>query len=114
MLEVQLAVSPSEVPADALDQLRVHAVVVNRGSETVDTQLVASTLLVDGKRNFPWSMAIANGARDAREHALPPGERVKAERVLGPALVSEPGEHEVVLEVGGVRSLPARVVVDPL
>jgi hypothetical protein len=111
MLEVRLAVSPSEVAEDALDQLRVHAVVVNRGEEPVDTQLVSSTLLVDGKRNFPWSMSIANGARDAREHALPPGERVVAERVLGPALVSEPGEHEVVLEVGGVRSAPALVIV---
>lgn len=114
MIEVRLAVSPSEVAADAVDQLRVHAEVINRGEETVDTQLVASALYVDGQRNFPWGMAIANGARDAREHALPPGERVSADRVLGRALVSEPGEHEVVLEVAGVRSPPAKVTVTPL
>ncbi len=114
MIEVRLAVSPSEVAADELDRLRVHAVVVNRGEQTVDTQLGASTLLVDGQRNFPWGMAIANGARDAREHAQPPGERVSSDRVLGRALVSEPGEHEVVLEVAGVRSPPAKVTISPL
>ena len=110
-LEVQVAVSPDHVGTGDLDGLTVHAVVVNRSDESVDTQLFRSTLLVDGERNQSWGLAIGNGARDAKERALPPGERVIARRVMGRALVSAPGEHEVVLEVRGVRSPPATVVI---
>src|SRR4051794_10521882 len=112
-LEVQLAISPDQVAPDGVDGLRVHAILINRGDEPVDTQLVASRLFVDGEPNLSWGLAIGNGARDGRERSLPPGERVIAERVMGRSLVSEPGEHEVVLEVLGVRSPPATVVVAP-
>jgi hypothetical protein len=110
-LEVQVAVSPDRVGTEDLEGLTVHAVVVNRGNEPVDTELFRSTLLVDGRRNPSWGFAIGNGARDVKERSLPPGERVIAKRVMGRGLVSAPGEHEVVLEVRGVRSPPATVVI---
>lgn len=110
-LRVELTVRPEHVTAESLASLTVEATVTNDGDETLDTRLASSTLLVDGRASQPWSLAIANGARDAWESALPPGESVRAARVMGEDLVRDPGEHELVLEVNGVRSAPAHLVV---
>lgn len=112
-LHVVLTVTPGRVTAASLDSLTVWVSVANEDTETIDLQLVSSTLLVDGRRSMFWNVAIGNGARDARESALPPGESVQAARVMGDGLVREPGEHEVVIEVCGVRSAPAHVVIEP-
>src|SRR5919201_3919108 len=88
---------PERVTPDTPDSLTVEVTVRNDDTETIDTQLPSSTMLVDGKPLLSWNNAIGNGARDVRASALPPGETVRAKRVLGPALVREPGEHEAVL-----------------
>ena len=112
-LDVDLAVTPERVTRATLDGLTVEVSVTNEDAETIDTQLPSSTMLVDGEPLMSWNIAIGNGARDVRESALPPGETVRAARVMGDALVRDPGEHEVVLEVLGVQSDPAHVVVEP-
>jgi hypothetical protein len=111
-LLVDLSVTPERVTQESLDSLRVDVSITNEGSETIDTQLPSSTLLVDGRPSSSWNLAIGNGARDARESALPPGQTVQAARIMGDDLVRDPGEHEILLEVRGVPSAPARVVVD--
>lgn len=111
-LHVDLAVTPERVTPETLDSLRVGVTVTNEDSETIDTQLPLSTLLVDGRPSQPWSLAISNGARDERESALPPGESVDAARIMGEDLVRDPGDHELVLEVRGVRSEPVHVLVE--
>jgi len=111
-LSIQLTVTPEHVTEADLDELTVRVRVANDGDRTVDLQLPSSTLTVDGEELQAWNLAIGNGARDARESALPPGDSIEAARVLGRWLVDEPGDHEVVIEVLGVRSEPAYVHVD--
>ena len=110
-LHVSLEVTPEHVSPEELDELTVRVSVENGGEETVDLQLPSSTLTVDGRPLQAWNLAIGNGARDARESALPPGDSIAATRVLGGSLVNEPGEHEIAIEVCGVRSDPVRVTV---
>jgi hypothetical protein len=112
-LRVRLTVTPDRVDAGSLDALTVRVRVENEDDRTLDLQLPASRLSVDGRYLQAWNLAIGNGARDARESALPPGGSVEAARVLGRSLVDAPGEHEVSIEVLGVRSEPVRVVVEP-
>jgi hypothetical protein len=112
-LHIDLAVTPERLTTAALDSLTVEVSVTNEGAETIDLQLPSSTLLVDGKRSLSWNVAIGNSPRDAREYALPPGDSITAARVMGEGLVREPGDHEFVLEVRGVRSAPAHVSIEP-
>lgn len=111
-LRVSLAVVPAHVTQDTVDELTVRVRVENDGDAAVDLQLPGSTLSVDGRPLQVWNLAIGNGARDARESALPPGDAVEAARVLGRSLVHEPGDHEISIEVLGVRSEPVHVRVD--
>ena len=112
-LRLRLTVTPDRVGEDALGELTVRVRVENEDDRTLDLQLPASRLSVDGHLLQAWNLAIGNGARDARESALPPGDAIEAARVLGRSLVDAPGEHEVSIEVLGVRSEPVRVVVEP-
>ena len=88
--------------------LSVEAEVTNLGQDVVDPGLAGSTLLVDGERSVSWNVAVGNGAREAKASALPPGESVSVRRVME-GLVRGPGDHELVLEVAGVRSAPVTV-----
>ncbi len=112
-LRVDLDVTPERVTTRSLDSLTVQVSVTNEDTETIDLQLPSSTLLVDGVPSRSWNIAIGNGAREARESALPPGDSIQVARVMGDGLVREPGDHEAVLEVRGVPSPPAHVVIEP-
>jgi hypothetical protein len=114
VLRVSLTVTPDRVDQASIDELTVRVRVENDDRHTLDLQLPASRLSVDGKRLQAWNLAIGNGARDARESALAPGEAIEAARVLGRSLVEAPGAHDVSIEVLGVRSEPVRVVVEPV
>jgi hypothetical protein len=108
MLEVELTVTPTRVSNDAV--LDVRGAVRNVGQSEVDTEVWASTLLVNEEPSGTWAWAIANGFRDEREFALAPGERYAFGRMLpSSSLFRKPGEYELVLEVGGSRSLVVSV-----
>jgi hypothetical protein len=111
-LRVEPTVKPERVSPGELESLTVDLTVTNEDDETVDLQLSSSTMLVDGERSLSWNIAIANGAREARESALPPGDSITVSRVMGSGLVRDAGDHEIVVEVRGVRSPPAHVVVE--
>jgi hypothetical protein len=107
-LAVDLSVTPTRVTAE--DTLDIEGAVHNRGPETVDPQVAASRLLVDGEPADVWGMAIANGLGDEREAGLPPGERVAFRRELpAGSVVPGPGRHRLVLVVRGTRSGPVVV-----
>ena|SRR5436190_23014158 len=112
-LRVEPTIKPQRVTPGDLESLTVELSVTNESDETIDLQLPSSTLLVDGERSLSWNIAIANGAREARESALPSGDSITVSRVMGGGLVRDPGDHEIVVEVRGVRSPPVHVVVEP-
>jgi hypothetical protein len=109
-VRLELSTTPDRIGPG--EELTIALAAVNEGSETVDPGVRVSQLLIDGRPSMTWSMAIGNGLGDAREHALPPGERVQASRRFGSALFGSPGEHELVAEAAGVRSNPTTVTVD--
>jgi hypothetical protein len=113
-IRVELIAEPAALTEQTLPTLTIRGIVTNLGSHTVDTQGYASELLVDDQPSMAWSMAIGNGARDARERALPPGERVELKRVMGSGLFKEPGDHTLVLRVRGVASNPVKVHLAPI
>jgi hypothetical protein len=110
-VSVRLEVSATPDRIGPEDQVTIRVAAVNEGSDTIDPQVRASRLLIDGQPSMTWSLAISNGAGDMRETALPPGERVEAARQFGASLFRSPGEHELVAEAGGVRSDPATITV---
>jgi hypothetical protein len=110
-IDVALDVEPTTVSQATLDELTVRGVITNHGDAAIDTQLIASELLINGQPSFAWGLAIGNGYRDMRETALPPGEQVDFSRVLGKSLVHAPGDYEIVLRVLGVDSGPVQIHV---
>src|SRR5215203_5195906 len=110
-LRVELEVDPAEVTPETADIVTVNGAVTNLGDAPIDTRVRYSQLRVNGEPLPSWRLAIGNGARDEREYALPPGERVEFSRVMGSGLLRGPGEYDVVLDVLGVQSRPARVTL---
>lgn len=109
MLTVELSVAPKQVGKDA--QLDIRGAVRNNGSSPIDTRIWNSTLLVDGIPCEHWAWAIANGIRDEREFALPPGEQVVFRRLLPvTSVLLKPGHHDLVLVVRDVSSPRVTVV----
>jgi hypothetical protein len=103
MLVVRLFVEPATVSGDS--ELSIRGDVLNSGVAEVDTRTHASVLLVDGEPAENWPLAIGNGIRDARELALPPGERIEFERRLpASSVLRRQGSHELILMVEGFRS----------
>lgn len=49
---------------------------VNDGNKTVDPHIGDSKLLINGKEYKDWAFTIANGPRDDRWNALPPGDNL--------------------------------------
>jgi len=111
-IHVELVVRPTRVSPESLAGLTATIAVTNAEDDVIDPGIRQSSLIVDGTPSFGWSFAIGNGAGTAREHALPPGERVEVARTLDPGLFDEPGEHVLVAEVAGQRSQPVRITVD--
>ena len=107
-IAVELSVEPAKVTGGA--ELDIRGAVRNLGTEVVDTRVHASRLLVNGEPSDTWSWAIANGIRDERELALPPGEQVRFQRKLpASSVLRRPGRYELVLDVLGVKSNPVMV-----
>jgi hypothetical protein len=107
MLNIELKIMPVHLSEG--DSLTITGVVENTGTSTIDTQIWQSKLLIDSAKVELWSLAIANGLRDEREFALPPGERVEFSRVLPASILPGSGRHELILEVQGIQSTPVTV-----
>jgi hypothetical protein len=112
-LRVQPTVKPERVTPEELESLTVELSVTNEDDETIDLQVPSSSSSSTVSDRCHGTFAIANGAREARESALPPGDSITVSRMMGSGLVRDPGDHEVAVEVRKVRSPPAHVVVAP-
>lgn len=109
---VSLIVELDASPACALfdSRLEIRGTVHNITAAVIDTDIIRSTLLVNGAASDGWSWAIANGLRDGREFALPPGEKVEFRRTFpSSSILPGPGRYELVLLVLGIRSTPVTI-----
>jgi RNA polymerase sigma factor (sigma-70 family) len=62
---------------------QINFTVVNDGNKTIDPEIGASELLVNGKPVKDWAFIIANGPRDDRWKALPAGDCLEFGSGLG-------------------------------
>jgi hypothetical protein len=85
-------------------KVAIEGVVKNVSPAVIDTKVVDSKLLVDGKPLESWPLAIGNGPRDGREFKLSPGDKVEFSRHFEPKDIAPPGKHTFVLVVRDVRS----------
>ena len=88
-LRVEVDAVPAQLTPKTLATLTIRGMVTNLGTRPVDIQSYSSDLLVDGAPSMAWSMAIGNGPRDQKEEALPPGDLVVFQRVMGGALFDQ-------------------------
>src|SRR5260370_39280226 len=63
--------------------LQVDFALVNEGKKVVDPEIRSSHLFVNGKELKDWDFIIANGLRDDRFTALPPGDHLSFGYDLG-------------------------------
>lgn len=74
-ISVSHPVFDAEVASE--DPFLLHLALVNDGEKTIDPELAASQLIVNGKEvGDDWSRTIGNGLRDDRFEALPPGDHL--------------------------------------
>lgn len=80
----------------------IHFYLVNDGEKLIDPRVEASQLFINGKeckgRNAPygldWPFTVANGLRDNRWHALPPGDYLGFGYAMG-GHFKEPGIYHI-------------------
>ena len=83
--------------------LSIHFTLVNDGGETLDPQLTASNIIINGKELKETGFILGNGPRDARWNALPPGESLRFNYALG-EYFKEPGIYEVAWKGKGFEA----------
>ena len=111
-INIQLVAEPLEFSMSQRASFRIGFKAKNVGSQAIDPNLYAASLLVEGKPNLAWNLAIQNGPRDEAWRNLEPGETVSASWPLGEAMFPDPGEYEIVLRSGAQES-PVHVRVVP-
>mgnify|MGYP001180917126 CR=1 FL=1 len=110
MVELHLTAEPLAFAYADRRQFTIRMTAVNQGDALVDPALDSVTLLVNEVESTAWNLAVANGRRDDKWFALPPGEAVSMSwSSLGASLFPAPGEYTLVF-VYGERRLPALVV----
>jgi hypothetical protein len=111
-LEIKLVAEPTTLAMADRASFQVGFEAQNRGAAAIDPQLHDAVLTANGARVYAWDLAIQNGARDASWTQLPPGQAIAMAWPLGEAMFEQPGTYELVLTLGGQRSV-ARVEVTP-
>lgn len=107
-VELQL---PATVATAQLGEMMIAFTVRNLGTQTIDPQLNASELRVNGKVAADWNMALGNSGHEKKWHALPPGDTISGRWPLGKELFATAGDYTVTLTVMGVASAPVTVHV---
>jgi len=83
--------------------MQIQFAVVNDGVSTVDAQIAASRLLINGVQLKQWPFIIGNGGRGSYFNALPPGKAYRFGYVLG-EYFRKPGIYIVRWEGANFRS----------
>jgi len=97
---IQLLAEPARLPMAERDRFQLGLTATNSGNETVDPQLFALRLLVDGEYSPAFDLAIGNGVVPAGWTSLAPGATTRPHYwQLGEALFAEPGEFHLTLRL---------------
>jgi hypothetical protein len=80
-------------------RLRITLSLTNTGDEAVAPGIFASELLIDGRPDPSWRLAL-NGTVKPELVSLPPGQTAELTRELAVAALT-PGVHEVAVRSGG-------------
>ncbi|MBI5534137.1 MAG: hypothetical protein HY898_15550 [Deltaproteobacteria bacterium] len=99
-LRWRMELTPTELRMADRKEWTLAIGVSNAGTEAVDTRRDELRLLVNGKASTNFRLNWGNGHRDRRWALLPAGESVEERRHLGESLFREPGDYEVVLQLG--------------
>lgn len=102
---IKIIAEPLEFSMDERASFEIGIEAKNIGDKTINPNLYKTVLLVGGKPNLAWNLAIGNGLREEAWWNLKPGETVTASWTLGEALFTQPGEYEVILRLGEQESL---------
>ncbi|MGH2732934.1 MAG: hypothetical protein ACRDJG_08365 [Actinomycetota bacterium] len=95
---VKLTAEPLRLTMEERKDFKISIAATNRGDETVDPELHRAQLLINGEDSNVWGLAIANGKREAKWFALPPGETVSMTwSSMGASLFPNPGTFDLVL-----------------
>jgi hypothetical protein len=113
-LRLELLAEPTRLDMKARRDFRIGIAATNLGNRTVDPELHRVRLFVDGRDVLAWNLAIANGRREARWFALPPGETVTASwSSFGDRLFPTPGDYVLMLRLNGIESAAVQIRVLP-
>lgn len=110
--DIKLLVVPSRLSMSERATFQAGVEAVNRGATTIDPQLSAATLMIDGRRSEAWDHALKRSTTDPPWRQLSPAQRLSIWWSLGSSLFGEPGRYQLVLKLGDHESI-AEVEVTP-
>jgi hypothetical protein len=99
------AVSVSEpvFEAGGTKSLQINFALANDGRETISLPIDTSEIIVNGEALKDSALILANGPRDARWNALPPGDSLRFGYAMGDRF-KEPGIYTVSWKGDGFES----------
>ena len=95
------------------DRFVIEFRVKNRTQGSLDPQLDAADLLINGEPSIMWANTNGNGGREPEWYALPPGQQVARDYTIGETLFEKPGDYTLVLKVSDILSAPVQIRVIP-
>jgi hypothetical protein len=98
-----LSVSRPLFHAGWTKELYIHFTLVNDGSETIDPKIESSKIIINGVELENAGFIVGNGPRDARWHALPPGDALEFTYALEDYF-KEPGIYRVSWKGGNFEA----------
>jgi len=110
--DIKLLVVPCRLSMRERATFQAGVEAVNRGETTIDPQLSAATLTVDGRRSEAWEHALQRCTSDPPWRKLSPAQRLSIWWSLGNVLFEGPGRYELVLKLGEHESR-AEVEITP-
>jgi hypothetical protein len=110
--DIKLLVVPNRLSMSERACFQAGVEAVNRGATTIDPQLSAATLTIDGRRSEAWDHAIQSSPSDPPWQRLSPAQRMSIWWTIGNALFESPGRYQLVLKLGEFESI-AEVEVTP-
>ena len=110
--DIKLLVVPNRLSMSERACFQAGVEAVNRGATTIDPQLSAATLTIDGRRSEAWDHALQKSPSDPPWQRLSPAQRMSIWWSIGNALFDGPGRYQLVLKLGDYESI-AEVEVTP-
>jgi hypothetical protein len=110
--DIKLLVVPNRISMSERASFQAGVEAVNLSDASIDPQLSAATLLIDGRRSEAWDHALQKSPADLPWRKLSPTQRLSIWWPIGNALFESPGRYQLVLKLGEHESF-AEVEVTP-